>query len=258
MAEVFPPEIFFLCGFAFLAGFIDAIAGGGGLIQIPALLVFLPESPVASILGTNKLASIAGTIAALPQYARRIEFEWRALLPAMATAFAFSFLGARLVSLLDAAVLRPLILALLVAVAIFTFIRKDFGSPHAPKLNAIQQRWFGAGIGAALGFYDGFFGPGTGSFLIFAFVGVFGFDFLTAAASSKVVNAATNFAALLYFASTNHILYHIALPMAACNVLGSIAGAQLAILKGSKFVRTLFLIVVTVFIIRLGYDIFGR
>ncbi|MBC7945518.1 MAG: TSUP family transporter [Burkholderiales bacterium] len=255
MTEAFPVELLFLCGFAFLAGFIDAIVGGGGLIQIPALLVFLPDAAVASVLGTNKLASIAGTAAAIPQYAKRVEMEWRALLPAVVVAFAFSFLGARSVSLIDGAIVRPLILALLIAVAVYTFIRKDFGSLHAPRLSPTKQRWCGAAIGAALGFYDGFFGPGTGSFLIVAFVGVFGFDFLTAAASSKVVNTATNLSALLYFASTNHILYRVALPMAACNVLGSIVGARLAILKGSQFVRTLFLVVVTAFIIRLAYDV---
>lgn len=247
----------FLCAFAFLAGFIDSIVGGGGLIQIPALLVFLPDAAVASVLGTNKLASIAGTAAAVPQYAKRVDMEWRALLPATAAAFGFSFLGARLVSLIDADVLRPVILVLLIVVAIYTFIRKDFGALHAPRLSATRQRWFGAGIGAALGFYDGFFGPGTGSFLIFVFVGVFGFDFLTASASSKVVNTATNLSALLYFAFANHILYHIALPMAACNVLGSMVGARLAILKGSQFVRILFLVVVTAFVIRIAYDVFA-
>ncbi len=256
MTEAFPVELLLLCGFAFLAGFIDAIVGGGGLIQIPALLVLLPDAAVASVLGTNKLAAIAGTAAAVPQYAKRVEMEWRSLLPAIVTALAFSFLGARLVSSIDGDVLRPVILALLIAVAVYTFIRKDFGALHVPRLSAGKERWFGFVVGAVLGFYDGFFGPGTGSFLIFIFVGVFGFDFLRAAASSKVVNTATNLAAVLYFAFADHILYRIALPMAACNVLGSLVGSRLAILKGSAFVRSLFLIVVTAFIVRLAYDIF--
>ena len=249
-------ETLILCGFAFLAGFIDSIVGGGGLIQLPALLIFMPNTTVATVLGTNKLASIAGTAAAVPQYARRVEMNWQAILPAAIAAFVFSFLGARVVSSMNAAVLRPLILVMLIAVAIYTFIRKDFGSLHAPKLDATKQRWFGITTGAILGFYDGFFGPGTGSFLIFVFIGVFGFDFLNASASSKVVNTATNLSALLYFAFTNHILYQLGVPMAVCNILGSIIGARLAILKGSGFVRVLFLIVVTAIIIKLTYDMF--
>lgn len=252
------PETLFLSGFAFLAGFIDSIVGGGGLIQIPALLIFLPNMAVATIFGTNKLASIAGTAAAVPQYARRVEMNWRTVLPAALAAFAFSFLGARVVSLMNATVLRPLILVLLIAVAVYTFLRKDFGSLHTPKLSATKQRWFAMATGAILGFYDGFFGPGTGSFLIFVFIGIFGFDFLSASASSKVVNTATNLSALLYFAFTKHILYQVGVPMAVCNVLGSIVGARLAILKGSGFVRVLFLIVVIVTIIRYAYDIFYR
>ncbi|WP_287128981.1 TSUP family transporter [Candidatus Cyanaurora vandensis] len=166
-------DIFFLCGFAFLAGFIDAVVGGGGLIQIPALLIFLPNSAVAAVLGTNKLASIAGPMAAIPQYAGRVTINWRALLPAALTAFVFSFLGARTVSLLNPALLRPLVLGLLIAVAVYTFIQKDSGAINAPLLTETKQLWLGVGIGGSLGFYDGLLGPGTGSFLIFMFIFVF-------------------------------------------------------------------------------------
>lgn len=251
-------ELFLLCCFAFLAGFIDSIVGGGGLIQVPAMLVLLPEAPVATVFGTNKLAAISGTLVAARQYASRVQIDWRTVLPAAGAAFVCSFLGARAVSLIDARVMRPLVLVLLVAVAIYTFLRKDFGSIHAPKLDTRRQTLFAVLTGAVLGFYDGFFGPGTGSFLIFAFVGVFGFSFLIASASSKIVNVATNFAALLYFAGTGHIIYKIALPMAACNVLGSLVGTRLATRKGSGFVRVLFLVVVSAIIVRFAYDIFAK
>ena len=251
-------ELTLLCCFAFLAGFIDSIVGGGGLIQVPAMLVLLPDAPVATVFGTNKLAAISGTLVAARQYAQRVQIDWRTVLPAAGAAFVCSFSGAHAVSLIDARVMRPLVLVLLIAVAIYTFIRKDFGSIHAPKLDAGRQTLFAVMTGAGLGFYDGFFGPGTGSFLIFAFVGVFGFDFLIASASSKIVNVATNLAALLYFAGAGHIVYRIALPMAACNVLGSLVGTRLATRKGSGFVRVLFLVVVVCIIVRFAYDIFAK
>ena len=133
-------------------------------------------------------------------------------------------------------------------------MRKDFGSLHAPRLDPASVPWVGAVIGAVLGFYDGFFGPGTGSFLIFLFIGVFGFGFLAASASAKVVNSATNLSTVGYFVLTGHVFYRLAVPMAACNVLGSLAGTRLAILRGNRFVRWFFLVVVTAIIGKLGYD----
>jgi uncharacterized membrane protein YfcA len=254
-------EIFYLCGFAFLAGFVDSVVGGGGLIQLPALFLFLPPSAsvdLATVFGTNKLASICGTSVAAVQYSRRISIPWRAVLPAGLAALVFSFLGARAVSLLNAAAMKPVIFFLLVAVAGYTFVRKDFGNLHAPKLSPTKERFLGILTGMAIGFYDGFFGPGTGSFLIFIFIGIFGFDFLVSSASAKVVNFATNISAVIYFAATNHILYQVALPMGACNILGSLAGTRLAMLKGNRFVRVFFLVVVAAVILRFGYDIFVK
>jgi uncharacterized protein len=247
-------EIVFLCGFAFLAGFIDSVAGGGGLIQLPALLIFLPHAPVANLLGTNKLASIAGTSFAVMQYTRHVGINWRATLPATIAAFVLSFLGARTASVLNTEVMRIVVLVLLVTIAVYTFIRKDFGSIHAPRLTHAKQFIFSVAAGMTIGFYDGFFGPGTGSFLIFIFVGIFGFNFLSASASAKLINFATNLSAMLYFAFTNNILYQFAIPMAAFNILGSLAGTRLAILKGSRFVRILFLVVVAGMILKLAYD----
>ena len=251
-------DLVYLCVAALLAGFVDAIVGGGGLIQLPALFIFLPPELSAStalVFGTNKLSSICGTSVAAFQYSRRIPVNWASILPAGLAAFVFSFLGARLVSMLDGQALRPLILFLLCAVAFHTYRRKDFGNLHAPKFVASHERQWGIVLGIGIGFYDGFFGPGTGSFLLFVFIGVFGFDFLTASASAKVINAATNLAAVVYFGSSQNILYEYALPMGLCNIVGSVAGTRLAILKGNQFVRLIFQGVVTAMILRFGWKV---
>ena len=248
-------EILTLCGFAFVAGLVDAVVGGGGLIQLPALLIMLPQTAIASILGTSKFVSIAGTTIAVQQYAKQQKIEWQNTIPAMVTAFIFSFLGARVTSLLNPSLMRPVILGLLIAVAIYTFNKKDFGQLQISKLSQSQQWLYSVAIGCVIGFYDGFFGPGTGSFLIFAFVGIFGYSFLAASASAKVINFATNLAAILYFASTNNIIYFLGVPMAICNILGAFVGTKLAIKNGSQFVRKLFLIIVSLLILKLGYDI---
>lgn len=247
-----------LCGFAFLAGFVDAVVGGGGLVQIPALFVLMPQLSPALLFGTNKFAAVWGTLSAAVQYARRVPPIWHTVLPAAGTALLFSFLGAHTVSVINPALLRPLILALLLAVLGYTLWQKDFGALHAPRLSRTQQLWIGLATGALIGFYDGFFGPGTGSFLIFAFIGLFGFSFLAASASAKVVNVVTNFAALAYFISQGDVLYATALPMAVCNVAGSLVGSRLALRHGSGFVRVLFIVVVGALIARFAYDIFKQ
>jgi hypothetical protein len=244
-----------LLAFAFLAGFIDAVAGGGGLVQVPALFILMPQVPAATLLGTNKFASIWGTAFAAVQYGRRMPMEWRTTLPTCAAAMLFGFLGAQTVAHLPSGFMRPLALALLVFVLTYTLWRKDFGALHAPRLSLPQQFWLGLGTGAAIGFYDGFFGPGTGSFLIIAFVGLFGFSFLAASASAKVVNVITNLAALTYFALNGHVLYAAAIPMAACNVAGSLLGTNLALKLGSRFVRRVFLLVVSALILRFAWDL---
>ena len=247
-----------LCGFAFLAGFIDAVVGGGGLIQIPALFVLLPNAPVAALLGTSKFAGIGGTVSATIQYARRVPIAWPVVIPAGIAAALFSFLGARSVSLLSNTQLKPMILVLLIVVLGYTLLKKDLGALHAPRLTATQQLWIGLSTGSVIGFYDGFFGPGTGSFLIFAFVGLFGFSFLAASASAKAVNSITNLAALSYFIASGNILFALAVPMAALNIAGSLVGSRLAIKKGSGFVRRLFIVIVGLLIVRFAWDIFAQ
>ena len=247
-------QIIFLCIFAFLAGLIDSIVGGGGLIQLPALLIFLPNTAIPLIFGTNKLSSIAGTSAAAIHYSQQVTIDWSIVLISTTSAFIFSFIGASAISIINPALMRPLILLLLVTVAIYTWFKKDLGLQHIIKVQGVKKSIYATLIGSLLGFYDGFFGPGTGSFLIFAFIGLLGFDFLRASASAKVVNFSTNLAATIYFAANNNILYSIALPMAVCNIIGAIIGAKLAIAKGSAFVRVLFIGVVSLLIVKLAYD----
>ncbi len=244
-----------LCLCAFVAGFVDAIAGGGGLIQLPALFIILPDTPVVTLLAVNKCAAMCGTLVATARYLRSVPVQWRATLPAAGAAALFSFLGARTVTLVDPAFLRPLMLFLLGGAAIYTFFHKDFGLLHAPRLRYASQVWCGMVAGMAIGFYDGFFGPGTGTFLMLVFVALFGFDFLNAAVSTKIVNLTTNLAALAFFVAHGHVVARWALPMAAANVAGALAGSHMAVLRGSRFMRRIVLAVVVAVIARYAFDI---
>ena len=243
-----------LCAFAFLAGFIDSIVGGGGLVQLPALFIFAPHYEHPTIFGTNKLSSICGTSIATVQYARRIELDWHIALLTATFAFLFSFLGASVVSFIPKETLRPLVLFLLIAVGVYTALNKNFGAIHAPKLNTKRANLYAMLLGAGIGFYDGFFGPGTGSFLIVAFISIFGYDFLRASATAKVVNFSTNLAALSYFTPTGNVIFALGFTMGAFNIIGAIFGARLAMLKGSALVRVLFLFVIGAMILKFGYD----
>lgn len=241
---------------AFLAGCMDAVVGGGGLIQIPSLFTLFPQSAPAMLFGTNKAASVLGTATAAWRYGRAIVMPWRTILPAATLAFACSFLGAMAVAWLPIHLLRPLLLVLLIAAAAYTWAKKDFGSRHLPRHRGWQELLRAAALGALIGFYDGFFGPGTGSFLIFLFVRGFGFDFLHASAAAKFVNVATNCAALAYFVPHGQWLPWIALAMAVCNISGALLGSRLALLHGSPLVRKVFLAVVGVLIARFAWDTF--
>ena len=251
-------DVALLVGAAFLAGLVDAVVGGGGLIQIPVLFSVFPREIPATLLGTSKLAGIFGTGAAAVNYARRVRVAWSAAAPAAAAAFALSFAGAYTVTKVPADFVRLLLPCVLVAVAFYTFRKKDFGSVHAPVHSGNAERLLAIGMGACIGFYDGFFGPGTGSFLIFLFVRFFGFDFLSASAAAKIVNVACNFSALIWFGYSGHLMWQIGLLMAVCQVAGSLVGTRLAIKNGSAFVRKLFLVVVSGLIVKTGFDAISR
>lgn len=251
-------DISILCSLAFCAGMIDAVVGGGGLIQIPALLNAFPTATAATLFGTNKIASVCGTSLAARSYFGRVHIPWSLVLPAAASAFAMAFLGAATVSFVPQASMRPLVLVLVVAMAIYTFVKKDFGAIQRPIEIGTRERVLSVIIGGAIGFYDGIFGPGTGSFLIFLFIRYFAFDFLQASASAKFVNIATNIAALMYFIPSGNVLYAIALPMAVFNMLGAYTGSWVAMKRGAGFVRILFLCLLIMLIVKLVWDMAGK
>lgn len=251
MAEA---DLVLLLAAAMFAGFVDAVAGGGGLIQLPVLLMALPGEAPATVFGTNKLSSIFGTANAALRYARRMALPWGIALPAAASAFVFSFAGAVAMAWLPRELVRPLIVGLLLLVLIYTVVNPEFGVVSGTRLAAGREWRWAVVVGALLGFYDGFFGPGTGSFLIFAFVRIFGLDFLHASSAAKVVNFATNAAALAYFVPTGHVLWLVGLAMAVFNIGGAVLGSRLALRHGSGFVRWVFIAVAAVLIARLGHD----
>jgi hypothetical protein len=253
-----PQEIILLCIAAFAAGFIDAIVGGGGLIQTPATLITLPQYPVATLLGTTKIPSFIGTSMAAWQYARRVQLRWKLLAMMCIIALIAAYVGSKTVSIVSNTFMKPIIFGVLVAVAIYTYSKKNFGT-NTTEIKSPKNEWLiAASFALLIGFYDGFIGPGAGSFLVLFFISALGFDFLRASAHAKFVNLATNMGSIIFFSSNGHILYQYALPMAICNFTGSILGTRLAILKGNSFIRTFFLIVVIGTIIRFGYDIFFK
>jgi len=249
-------DLLILCTVAFAAGFIDAVVGGGGLLQTPAILIVLPQYSVATLLGTTKIPSISGTTFAAWKYAQDIALNWKFLLYIALLAFTGALLGAHYVTLIDNKMLKPVILLVLISVALYTYFNKTFGVGTAKELSLPEQLLTGFFFGFSIGFYDGLIGPGTGTFFILAFISLMGYDFLKASASAKLINMATNLAAICYFSSTGHILYQYAIPMAIFNVGGAFLGTRLAVLKGNKFIRIFFLMVVVLAIMRFAYDIF--
>ncbi len=251
-------ELLILSLASLLAGFVDSIVGGGGLIMVPALFAVFPTTQPATLFGLNKGASVWGTAVATVQYARRVDLRWAALLPAAAAGFAGSLGGAWLVTLIDGSFLRKGLPFLLLAVLAYTLAKKELGSTHAPRFTGTAETAAACSIGLVLGFYDGFFGPGTGSFFVFLFVRWLGYDFLNASASAKLLNTATNLAALALFAYKGHVWWHFALTMAVANVVGSVLGTRLALKHGSGFVRIVFIVVVSALILKTGFDAFMR
>ncbi|QJD99978.1 TSUP family transporter [Massilia forsythiae] len=243
---------------AFVAGLVDAVVGGGGLIQIPAIFAVYPKEVPATLLGTNKLAAVFGTAVAAVKYARRVTVAWSTAAPAALAAFVLSFVGAWTVTRVPGDFVRSLLPLILLAVAVYTFKKKDLGEIHAPLHSGMTERLLATGVGAAIGFYDGFFGPGTGSFLIFLFVRFFGFDFLSASAAAKIVNVACNVSALIWFGYSGHLIWQLGLLMAVCQIGGSLVGTRLALKHGSGFVRKLFLLVVGALIVKTAYDTIHR
>ncbi|GHU28024.1 UPF0721 transmembrane protein [Betaproteobacteria bacterium] len=241
---------------ALFAGFIDSIVGGGGLVQLPVLFSVLPREVPAMLFGTNKIASVFGTANAAWRYSRQVSMPWGTILPAVLAALVCSYLGAMAAAWLPPEMMRPLILFMLIGAAVHTFRRKDFGAIHQPQHVGARKLVYAMILGGTMGFYDGIFGPGQGSFLIFLFIRFFGFDFLHASAASKVINVATNLAAIGYFVPNGFFLPLAAVVMATANIGGSFIGTHMALRHGSGFVRRVFLIVVCALIVKIAWDTF--
>ncbi|MES2424647.1 MAG: TSUP family transporter [Pseudomonadota bacterium] len=251
-------EFLVVCVASLFAGFVDAIVGGGGLILVPALFATFPNAHPATLFGSNKGASIWGTGIAALQYSRRVEMRWAALLPATGAGLVGAFGGAWAVTVVSPDFLRKVLPLILLGVLAYTLAKKELGRHHTPRLQGAAEAWAATAIGLTIGFYDGFFGPGTGSFFIFLFVRWLGYDFLHASAASKLLNTATNLAALALFAAKGHVWWHFALAMAVANVVGSLLGTHMALRHGTGFVRVVFILVVSALILKTGYDAFLR
>jgi len=241
-----------------LAGCVDSIVGGGGLVLVPALFAVYPGAVPATLFGTNKSTSVFGTAIAAKQYSRRVKIRWRVMLPAACMALIGAFLGAWLVTCIEPVFLRRALPFILLMVLLYTLAKKDFGRTHAPRYTSGWETGIACVIGLTIGGYDGFFGPGTGSFLIFLFVRLLGYDFLNASACAKLLNVSTNLAALALFAAKGHVWWYVGLPMAAANITGSLIGTRLALKHGTSFVRGAFIMVVLILIFKTGYDAFDH
>jgi uncharacterized membrane protein YfcA len=241
-----------------LAGWIDAVVGGGGLVQLPALLLGLPGASPVEVLATNKLSSVCGTTASSVTYYRRVSPDPRTFLPLMALAFAGSVGGALVARLIPKSAFDPIVLLVLVVVGAYVLFKPSLGDVTALRFAGHRHTLAAMLVGAVIGFYDGALGPGTGSFLVFTLVGLLGYDFLQASAKARIANWATNVAALCVFVPQGAVLWKVGLVMGACNLLGGYLGARTAVAKGGAFVRVVFVVVVGAFVVKIGSDVLGR
>ncbi len=251
-------EVVALLGLAgFVAGWIDAVVGGGGLVQLPALLIGLPGATPAQVLATNKFGSVWGTATASLTYWKRVRPDLRTALPMAAVAYVGAIGGALIGLHIPKALFNPVILVLLVAVGAYTLLKPSLGE-------ATQLRWSGRRhtvaamlTGFVVGVYDGALGPGTGSFMVFALVGLMGYAFLEASAKAKIANLATNLGALTVFVPGGHVVWKVGVVMAATNLVGGWVGARTAVRFGGGFVRAVFVVIVAAFVVRIGGDLAG-
>ncbi len=253
---MFSFTLLLLCIVSFSAGFVDAIVGGGGLIQLPCSLLLLPQIPVATVIGTLKIPAFSGTSFAAYQYVRKQKPDWNLLIVMMMIALFAAFLGSFFLTLISNTFMKPLLFVILAIVAIYTYFKKDFGQLKSKEHSISTKYIYGVCISLSLGIYDGFVGPGTGSFLVLAFVSLMGYDFLQSSSKAKMVNLSTNFGSMILFILKGKIIWAIALPMAVSNAVGGMLGAKFAIKKGNEFIRIFFLCIVTATLLKFGYDVF--
>ena len=241
----------------FVAGWVDAVVGGGGLVQLPALLLGFPGASPAQILATNKIAGIAGTATSSITYWRRVRPDLSTAVPMAVVAY-FGAIGGALIGLhIPRSAFNPIILVMLVVVGAYTVARPSMGAQTALRFDGHRHTLVAMVTGFLIGVYDGALGPGTGSFLVFALVGLMGYAFLEASAKAKIANFATNLGALTVFAPGGHVMWGIGLVMAAANLVGGYTGARTAVARGSRFVRVVFVLVLVAFIVRIGGSVLG-
>lgn len=255
--DVAGSTLVFLVAAALMAGFVDAVVGGGGLVQLPALVVGLPSAAPVQILATNKLASICGTSVAAGTYYRRVRPDPRTFGPLMALAFVGSLAGAAVASRIPREAFEPIVVVALVVVGVVVVLRPELGERTALRFQGRRHVAAAMATGAVIGFYDGALGPGTGSFLVFALVGLLGYAFVEASAKARLANWATNLAALCVFVPQGAVLWKVGLAMGAANLVGGYLGARTAVARGSRFVRGFFVVVVAAFVVRIGGQVLG-
>ena len=236
---------------------MDAVVGGSGLIQIPALLLGLPGASPVQVLATNKLASICGTTVSSATYYRRVRPDPRTFGPLMVLAFIGSVLGALAASLIPASAFDPIVLVVLIVVGAYVLLKPRLGEVTALRFSGHRHTAAAMVTGLAIGFYDGALGPGTGSFFVFTLVGLLGYNFLDASAKARLANWATNLAALCVFVPQGAVLWKVGLVMGVCNLAGGYIGARTAVSRGTRFVRVFFIVVVSAFIVRIGGEVLG-
>jgi uncharacterized protein len=239
------------------AGFVDAVVGGGGLIQLPAMLLAFPAAAPVQVLATNKLAAICGTSVSSATFYRRVRPDPRTFLPLMLLSLVGSALGALVASFLPREALDPIVLVVLILVGGYVLFSPQVGTSSVLRFSGHRHTAAAMLTGLAIGFYDGAIGPGTGSFFVFTLVGLLGYSFLEASAKAKLANWATNLGALLVFLPQGAIMWKVGLLIGGANLLGGYLGARTAVARGSRFVRIFFMVVVSAFIVRIGGQVLG-
>ncbi len=254
MTALTPEGYLILLPVIFIAGFVDAIAGGGGLLSVPAYMA--TGLPPHFVLGNNKFSSTFGTLLSTYRYNKRKMPDYRIALPGALFALVGSHLGTRTVLLIDPHFLNYVLVVLIPAITLFVFLRKNTGKVKKDlSLSRVQILIMASVAGLVIGFYDGFFGPGTGSFLIFGYTVFLGCDFVGANANAKIVNLASNVAAMITFLLNGKVILAIGVPAAICGIAGNYLGSRLVIRNGVKIIRPIFLIVLTLLFIRIIYNL---
>jgi len=240
------------------AGWVDAVVGGGGLIQIPALLLGFPLVAPVQILATNKLSSICGTSVSAVTYYRRVKPDLTTVVPLALLAFVGSLIGASLVSHISSAAFNPIILVVLIGAGTYTLFKPELGTVTKLRFSGHRHLMAATGVGFLIGVYDGALGPGTGSFFVFALVGLLGYAFLEASAKAKIANVATNLAALVIFIPAGAVMWKVGLLMGLGNLVGGYLGARTAMSQGGRFVRVVFVIVVGAFVAKICLEVINQ